>query len=199
MGFLDDVVRGAEFRTTSGLARPANWLSDAFSTGKTSSGQRVTAEKAIGVSSVWAAVSLISETVGSLPLKVFKTVDDDERSVATSHSAYSMLHDRPNPVMPADRFWSTVAAHLLLWGNAFVEKRRRSSVLVDELWLLDPRETTIEWDDSRTKQFVQMRRRSAARLVAGSGAAHHGLVARRADGRVGRLAVQADVRHGVGA
>jgi len=55
--------------------------------------------------------------------------------------------------MPAHRFWSTVTAHLLLWGNAFLEKRRGASSLVEELWLLDPSQIKVEWDGAR-KRFI---------------------------------------------
>lgn len=161
MGLLDNVVRGAEYRSSplSGLARPASWLVDALSTGKTASGQRVTAEKALGVPAVWAAVSLISEIVSTLPLKVYRELPggDGEVVVARDHRAWRMLHDKPNPITPAGRFWSTATAHLLLWGNVFVEKiRSDTSGLVEELWLLDPRKTGIEWNGgTRRKQFVQ--------------------------------------------
>jgi HK97 family phage portal protein len=67
-----------------------------------------------------------------------------------------MLHDQPNPLQPAHRFWSTACAHYLLWGNVFVEKLRGQMGLVEELWLLDPAATSVEWDKNvRVKRFVQ--------------------------------------------
>jgi HK97 family phage portal protein len=156
MGLVDRLIRGAEYRAAgSGLANPAGWLLDAFGTSRTFSGQRVTVDKALGIAPVWSAVSLIAETVGDLPLKVFRELNDDERVEASEHRAYRMLHGAPNPVVPAHRFWSTATAHLLLWGNAFVEKLRGDSGLVEELWLHDPSVMTIEWNGAtRTKRFV---------------------------------------------
>jgi phage portal protein BeeE len=69
-------------------------------------------------------VSIISEAVGMLPFKVYRSLGDDEVVVASDHRAWRMLHDQPNPAMPAHRFWSTVTAQLLLWGNAFIRKER---------------------------------------------------------------------------
>jgi phage portal protein BeeE len=58
-----------------------------------------------------------------------------------------MLHDQPNPAMPAHRFWSTVTAQLLLWGNAFIRKERNAVTgLVESLWLLDPAHVMVEWN-----------------------------------------------------
>ena len=156
MGFLDRVARGAEFRTTSGLANPAGWLVDAFRGGsRSSAGQPVNASRALGLAPFYAGVTLISETVGMLPFKVFRELDDGEKVQARDHRAWRMLHDKPNPVTPAYRFWSTVTAHLLLWGNAFIEKVRDPSTgLVTELWIVEPSTITVEFNgNTRTKSY----------------------------------------------
>jgi HK97 family phage portal protein len=159
MGFLDQLIRGAEYRSvTSTLANPSMWLADAFGSSKTSSGQRVTAQKAIGLAPVWAAVSFIAESgIGMLPFKVYRTLPntDGEVVVAEEHRAWRMLHNQPNPITPANRFWSTVTVHLLLWGNAFLVKVRSDLTgLVEELWLLDPSTVTVEWNGFE-KRFVE--------------------------------------------
>lgn len=157
MGFLDHLARGAEFRAVSNLARPAMWLNEAFGTSRSVSGQRVTVEKAIGVAPVWSAVSIISEAVGGLPFKVYRDVGEGEILPADTHRAFRMLHDKPNPVTPANRFWSTVTVHLLLWGNAYIEKvRGEITGLVEELWLLDPGAVEVRWDaGARRKYFIE--------------------------------------------
>jgi HK97 family phage portal protein len=155
MGFLDRVARGAEFRTST-LANPSASLVEAFTGGRrSSSGQPVNASRALGLAPFYAGVTLISETVGQLPFKVFRELDDGEKVPARDHRAWRMLHDKPNPVTPAHRFWSTVTAHLLLWGNAFLEKRRDPLTgLVTELWIVEPATITVEFDGaSRTKTY----------------------------------------------
>jgi HK97 family phage portal protein len=59
-----------------------------------------------------------------------------------------MLHDMPNPYTPANRFWSTVGVHLLLWGNAFIEMLRDETGLVVELRLLHPSLVQVEFLDT---------------------------------------------------
>lgn len=137
----------------SGLMAPQEWLAGALGATPTTSGQRVTVKNALGVAPVWSAVSMIAEQVGQLPLNVYKLVDGD-RVEARSHRAWRLLHDQPNEYTPADRFWSTVTVHLLLYGNAFIRKHRDSMGLVDELVLMNPAHIIVFWDgDQRIKQF----------------------------------------------
>lgn len=158
MGFLDRVAAGAEFRSFSTLRNPSSDLVSAFTTSASYSGERITVHDAFGLGPVFAAVSIIAELVGTLPFKVFRMVDSDdqdggERVEARQHRMWRVIHDAPNPVMPADRFWSTVTAHLLLWGNAYIEKERDELGLVQSLWLLDPAQVGVKWD-GRQKTFV---------------------------------------------
>jgi len=166
--FLEQVARGAEFRSlTSGLANPAGWLTDSIGGTRSVSGQRVTVDRAFGLAPVFAAVSIISEAVGMLPFKVYRALDQDEVVVASDHRAWRMIHDQPNPAMPAHRFWSTVTAQLLLWGNAFVRKERSVvSGLVESLWLEDPSLVMVEWDPStgRKRFTVQPQAGAPARV-----------------------------------
>jgi HK97 family phage portal protein len=159
MGLVDRLIRGAEYRSfTSNLANPADWLTDAFGGTRSAAGERVTVSNALGLAAVWAAVSRVSEAVGQLPLKVYKDIGDGEKVEARSHRAWRMLHDQPNPLTPAHRFWSTVVVHERLYGNAFVRKLRNELGLVDELWLLDPATVSVEWDAVRKlKRFVEER------------------------------------------
>lgn len=144
---------------TSGLANPQGWLTDAWTSNRAPSGKRVTVQSALGLSPVWAAVSLIAEQVGQLPLKVYRRIDDPDADVqrveARSHRAWRLLHDKPNSSTPADRFWSAVTAQLLLHGNAFVRKSRSDLFVVDELFLLDPAGVVIKYDpNTGEKRFV---------------------------------------------
>ncbi len=137
--------RRRETRADSGLAVPSQWMLDALQTAATPSGQRVTVDKALGLSPVYAAVSIISEQVGQLPFKVYRRMDDGQRVEARNHNAWRLLNQRPNSATPAGRFWSTVTAHLLLHGNAFIEKVRGAGGGVDELRVLSPQYVTVKW------------------------------------------------------
>jgi len=150
---LGRLIRGAESRSTSGLSNPADWLINAFSGATTNSGERVTIKNAIGLMAVFAVTADISEQIGMLPLKVYREVAE-VKTEAREHRAWRMLHDRPNPLMHARQFWSTVASNRLLWGNAFLELERSDGVLVDTIWPLDPARVTVEWNEAqRLKRY----------------------------------------------
>lgn len=143
-----------ETRGTSGLAFPTDELIDALGAGATISGESVDTTSAMRMADVFTAVNILAELVGTLPFKTYRQVGSDTIP-ADDHRAYRMLHDAPNPSQPAFRFWSTVATHLLLWGNAFIEKLRDENGLVTELWILHPSWVTVQWNwTTRQKRFL---------------------------------------------
>jgi HK97 family phage portal protein len=138
-----------EYRVTSGLKNPANWLVDAMSVATVSSGEKVTQQKALGLAAVFSAVEKISEAVGQLPFKVYRIVDDDTVE-ARGHRSWRMLHDKPNSETTARTYWSTVAAQLLLEGDSLSWKERDPFTgEVESLYLLDNAQFQIEWDGER--------------------------------------------------
>ncbi len=137
----------------AGFANPTDTFLDSMGVAATYSGQRVSTDKALGMSAVYAAVSLISETVEMLPFKIYRKTDG-ERIEADTHRSWRMIHDRPNPATSAHVFWSTAAAHLLLHGNCYLEKVRDPfSQQIESLYLVDPGCVTVEWN-GRRKRFV---------------------------------------------
>ncbi|WP_439145445.1 phage portal protein [Xenorhabdus bovienii] len=104
--------------------------------GISSSGQTVSADKALQLSTVWACVRLLSETVSTLPLKIYQSQDDGARELAKNHPVYPMLCNRPNLEMTPSRFMLMVVASLCLRGNAFIEKKFIGNKLVSLIPLL---------------------------------------------------------------
>lgn len=83
-------------------------------------GVDVNTTTAEGISAVYACVAAISETVGSLPLDVYRDTDQG-REKAKSHPLYKILHDTPNNYQTALEFREQMQRHVLLRGNAFAE------------------------------------------------------------------------------
>ncbi|CAH3816814.1 Phage portal protein [Enterobacter cloacae] len=104
--------------------------------GTSSSGKVVTADKAIQLSAVWACVRLLSESISTLPLKIYVRQPDGSRKAATEHPAYSILCRRPNSEMTPSRFMLMVVASICLRGNAFIEKKFIANRLVSLVPLL---------------------------------------------------------------
>ena len=80
----------------------------------------------LGLAAAWACVNLLSGTIASLPLDVYRTPRDGSRSIATDHPLYRLLHDSPNADQTALDFWEFICACLEMHGNSFCEIVRGS-------------------------------------------------------------------------
>lgn len=94
------------------------------------SGKVVSVNTALQLSTVWACVNLLSRTVSTLPLNIYRRIDSGGREVARDHPLHNLLHSQPNADMTAAIFRQVILAHLLLWGNAYVEKSFSAKRLV---------------------------------------------------------------------
>ncbi len=83
------------------------------------SGEKVNASTALALSTVWGCVNLVSGTISSLPLMVYREKADGARDVVKTHPLYRILHDSPNADQTALDFWDFICASVELWGNAF--------------------------------------------------------------------------------
>lgn len=110
--------------------------------GSAFTGKSVTVNQALQLSTAWACVRLISQTIATMPLPFYRRNLDGSREVDTGHPLYVLLHDQPNADMTAVVFWEVVVASLLLWGNAYIEVKRRAGV-VSSLQFLDPCRVTV--------------------------------------------------------
>jgi hypothetical protein len=96
-------------------------------------GKRVSAETAMRITTVYACVKLLAETVAELPLKIYRRRADDGKDVARNHPLYDVLHTRPNRWQTAFEFREMMMGHLLLRGNAYAEIVPGSRGAVDQL------------------------------------------------------------------
>lgn len=95
---------------------------------------RPSIDRALSLSTAWACIRLLSETTGTLPLPLYRKLDQDRRVVDTNHSLYGLLHDSPNAWQTAAEYWEGQVAHVCGWGNAFSEQK----LLGDRLVALEP-------------------------------------------------------------
>lgn len=121
--------------------------------GMSSSGKVVSADKAIQLSAVWACVRLLSESVSTLPLKIYQRQDDGSRKPATQHPAYQVLCRRPNLEMTPSRFMLMLVASICLRGNGFVEKKMIGNKLVSLVPLL-PQNMVVKRLDDGSLQYT---------------------------------------------
>jgi HK97 family phage portal protein len=83
---------------------------------------RVVSERAmLSLSTVWSCVRLLSQTLATLPLGMYRRQGDGDRVAANDHPLYAILHNQPNAEMTATDFWQVLGALLFLRGNAVSE------------------------------------------------------------------------------
>ena len=85
----------------------------------TSAGVCVSPGNAETISTVFSCVQSIAETIGGLPLLVYRQEGNGDRIRAAEHPLYRVLHDAPNARQTALEFREQLTAHVLLWGNAY--------------------------------------------------------------------------------
>ena len=116
-----------------------------FFFGTSGSGKAVNATTAIQLSTVYACVRVISETVASLPLGVYEATDAGNRK-ATDHPLYRLLHDEPNTEMTSFILREVMLGHLLLWGNSYCQIIRTGRNKITGLYPLLPDKMTVDRD-----------------------------------------------------
>ena len=135
----------------SGLFRARDKPQDSVSAapvfyfGTSGSGKSVTVQSAIQLSTVYACVRVISETIASLPLSIYETVNDGNEK-ATDHPLYRLLHDEPNSEMTSFVFREVMLAHLLLYGNSYSQIIRSGKNQVIGLYPLLPDHMDVDRD-----------------------------------------------------
>jgi HK97 family phage portal protein len=93
-------------------------------------------DAALQVSTVWACVKLLVETIASLPLFLYRTDAAGNRTLARDDELYAVLHDSPNRRQTAQEFWEFMLLNLVLRGNAFARIERGVGGRAYALWPL---------------------------------------------------------------
>ena len=116
-----------------------------FYFGTSSAGKSVTAQTAIQLSTAYACVRVISETVASLPLGVYESTGNGNEK-AENHALYRLLHDEPNTEMTSFVFREVMLAHLLLYGNSYSQIMRNGKNEIVGLYPLLPDHMVVDRD-----------------------------------------------------
>ncbi|WEG14147.1 phage portal protein [Pullulanibacillus sp. KACC 23026] len=83
------------------------------------SGVRVDEHTAMRYVTVFSCVRVLAETMGSLPLFVYKSRSDGGKDKATDHPVYWLLHDQPNDEMTSLTWRETQVGHQVISGNNY--------------------------------------------------------------------------------
>lgn len=138
------------------LSDPA--LAEIFGIVPTASGVAVTASTALRVPAVLHAVRLISETVGSLPCKLYRE-EDDSKEAAKDHGAYRLAHRQANEWTSAGQLRVDLTADALMHGAGFAEVVRFSDGRPFELHRLAPGTVQVRAEVTGEPHYLVQRER----------------------------------------
>ena len=146
MGFMSALEK------RSNLATPEKWLVDWFSGGiESTSGVRVTTATAMRFIAVYSCIDILSRTVGSLPLYLYRRLPEGGKELARKHPLFSLIRRQPNPEMTSMRYFSTQQGHLASGGNAYSYIEWGGNGYPRALWPLKPDRVQPSRSDGRLK------------------------------------------------
>jgi len=102
-------LKGTELKLTD----PAGW-----SVGSTWAKVSVGEQTQMRIAAAFSAIRLIAETVGTLPLHLYRKTDQG-RVRATDHPAYDLVRYQPNPNMTAAEWKEAMAVSLATLGQSY--------------------------------------------------------------------------------
>ena len=89
--------------------------------------------KEMTLSAVFRAVSLISNSIASLPIFVYKTDENDNKAEWRDNSLYPLLLRKPNPLQTRFDFMKSLVKDMLLHGNGYAIIHRNDNNKVYKL------------------------------------------------------------------
>lgn len=132
---------------SGGAPEPASdfWFSPIGMSGGSS---RLVASRAMQLSAVFKCVRVVSETVGLLPLVLYRRLPGGGKERAVNHPLYPLLALQPNAIQTSMDWRMQEQAHIELRGNAYSRKEFRGARVV-ALWPMHPDDVKVELTQDR--------------------------------------------------
>lgn len=107
-------------------------------TARSNSGKRVTEDTALNISTVFACVRILAETMATLPFQMMERKADGSEVEVFDHPLVEMINDQPCPELSAFTFFEMMMTWLCLRGNAIAYIKRDGAGRPMELWPIRP-------------------------------------------------------------
>lgn len=102
-------------------------------------GLAVDAHVALSFSPWWRGLNLIANSVGKLPLYLYRRQPGGGKLRDKTHAAYRLIRRKPNPHQTAFQFRRQLTGHAVSRGNGYAWIERDEAARPLALWPLDPR------------------------------------------------------------
>jgi HK97 family phage portal protein len=156
LGFLKNIFRS---NLPAPTARPNPTFGGGFLNrfgfgSPNTTGVHVTEQTALSHPAWYAATSIISTGLASLPLRLVQRMPDGSSRPAKEHRAYAAFARTPDGYTTPNRFRAALVGHALTYGNAFCEIVTSTDKSKVWLYLLDPEATFARYRPDWTVEYV---------------------------------------------
>lgn len=147
----------------SSIMKPNEWLKSFFGGSSTNSGINVDAKSALSFTSIFNAITLVSENMGYIPFAPYvkETVTDPEsnqtrtnRSVYRTHPTYMMVSKRPHPLISSFNFRKVMFAWVCLHDNAYAVIERNRIGRAVSMFPIHPKRVYPKINDNKELVYV---------------------------------------------
>lgn len=103
-------------------------------------GRRVTPDRAVGLPAMLRGIRILSETIGSFPLIIYRGDPDSpaKEAVTANCPQYELLSHKPNDLQTPFELKAYIVASILGYGNAYLLKIKSRRRGVMQLYPIDP-------------------------------------------------------------
>jgi len=136
-----------------GLSYQQIWGSGADFTSITNSDTVVNSETAFTITAFYSAVSLISDTVSTLPVDAYVRVDGERKPYRRNGGKPSWI-DQPDVDTTKQAHYGAVISSLLVYGNSYTRVYRDRSGEIVNLVVLDPATVEVKRSSLGRKVFI---------------------------------------------
>lgn len=122
----------------------------------TYTGKIVSEVTAMNVSAFYAGVRLISETMGMLPVFIYRRLGGSAKEKFLGHPLFDILHTAPNEWQDSMQWHEMMTAHAIMWGNGYSEILPGRRGLADQLVPLNPQRMEVRLEGDGRLRYVYL-------------------------------------------
>jgi phage portal protein BeeE len=119
-------------------------------------GKSVSEVTAMNVSAFYAGVRLISETMGMLPVFIYRRLVGSAKRKDLGHPLYDLLHTAPNQWQDSMQWHEMMTAHAIMWGNGYSEIVPGRRGFADQLIPLNPMRMEVQLSGDGRLRYVYL-------------------------------------------
>jgi HK97 family phage portal protein len=116
----------------------------------------INAKKAMGVSGVWRAITILAETIASLPIHLFIEKENGDTRKDKKHPLHYILHKQPHPLYTSFNFWEAIIYNLALHGNAYAIIERDADTMITGLLLVESNKVAPYYNSKLRRLFYEI-------------------------------------------